>query len=196
MGTTPLNSLPYPEATDTPYVHLDIKALADAVAAKLYVECTSGARPAHRPGRRIYETDTARTYISNGTTWVPFLDAPAVTPMPMVSGWIVLSSITGERTNGRVLWTGRIARDGLATIPAGLTANIAFLGEGWRPPTPPSSIPSVIGATGAGSGYIAGSGAGSEHAPRASLVFSPAGNVSLLAETALTSCEFTVGYRL
>lgn len=34
MGTTPLG-LPYPEPTDQPYVHLDLKALADALDAKL-----------------------------------------------------------------------------------------------------------------------------------------------------------------
>lgn len=34
MGTTPMG-LPYPESTDQPYVHLDLKALADALDAKI-----------------------------------------------------------------------------------------------------------------------------------------------------------------
>lgn len=32
--------------------------------------CTSGTRPGHAAGRRIYETNTSRTYISNGSSWV------------------------------------------------------------------------------------------------------------------------------
>lgn len=70
MGTTPVNKLPYPEPTAQPFVHLDIQALAEAADAKLYVECTSSTRPAHKAGRRIFETDTGLSYISDGTTWV------------------------------------------------------------------------------------------------------------------------------
>lgn len=71
MGTTPLNSLPYPEGTEQPFVHLDMAELANAVDAKLYVECLSTARPPHRPGRRIYETNTQLHYMSNGAAWLP-----------------------------------------------------------------------------------------------------------------------------
>lgn len=35
MGTTTKFALPYPEATDSPFVHLDLKKLADAVAGAL-----------------------------------------------------------------------------------------------------------------------------------------------------------------
>lgn len=35
MGTTPTFGLPYPEATDTPFVHVDMKELADGVEAAL-----------------------------------------------------------------------------------------------------------------------------------------------------------------
>lgn len=35
MGTTATQAFPYPEATASPFVHLDLKALAEAVDAKL-----------------------------------------------------------------------------------------------------------------------------------------------------------------
>lgn len=69
MGQTALSKLPYPEATEQPYVHLDIKDLADKVDDSLFVECTSVTRPPHKPGRRIYETNTGATYVSTGTSW-------------------------------------------------------------------------------------------------------------------------------
>lgn len=34
MGTTVPSGFPFPEATDQPYVHLDLKALAEALEAK------------------------------------------------------------------------------------------------------------------------------------------------------------------
>lgn len=70
MGTTELNGLPYPEPTAQPFVHLDIRSLAEAIDAQLLIACTSTARPAHRAGRQIFETDTKRTLISDGSTWI------------------------------------------------------------------------------------------------------------------------------
>jgi hypothetical protein len=72
-ATTTLTPLPYPLASDAPFAHLDLKALAEATTEKLYVECTSGTRPAHKFGRRIYETDTGRTYLSQAGSWVRLL---------------------------------------------------------------------------------------------------------------------------
>lgn len=69
MGQTALQQLPYPEATEQPFVHLDIKELADSVDPLLFVSCLSTLRPAHKIGRRIFETDTKLTYISDGTAW-------------------------------------------------------------------------------------------------------------------------------
>lgn len=77
MGQTPLNNLPYPEATEQPYVHLDIRELADAVDPALSVVCTSATRPAHRAGRRIFETDTRLTWISDGVKWLG-VTSPAI----------------------------------------------------------------------------------------------------------------------
>src|SRR5439155_15863788 len=33
------------------------------------ITCTSLSRPPHAAGRRIYETDTGRSYVSTGITW-------------------------------------------------------------------------------------------------------------------------------
>lgn len=98
MGDTQYNNLPYPEATDTPYVHLDMQALAEATDDALPVACTSGTRPAHRPGRIIYETDTSRAFISTGSVWRPLsLDRY------VQSGTASMAAI-GANTNGRSGW--------------------------------------------------------------------------------------------
>lgn len=70
MGQTALSQLPYPDATEQPYVHLDLKDLADKVDEQLQVTCTSATRPAHKVGRRIYESDTKLEFISDGTSWL------------------------------------------------------------------------------------------------------------------------------
>jgi hypothetical protein len=67
VGTTALTPLPYPESTDQPFVHLDIKALAEATAESLFV--AASAAPSHKAGRRWHNTSTGKTYISNGTGW-------------------------------------------------------------------------------------------------------------------------------
>lgn len=69
MGATSLHSLPYPEGQAQPQVHLDVKALADAVDALPAVSCTSTSRPAHRDGRRILETDTGEVMVSRAGAW-------------------------------------------------------------------------------------------------------------------------------
>lgn len=69
MGTTPFASLPYPEANDTPYVHLDIKALAESVDENVVVVSTTA--PPHKAGRHWYNPTTKREYVSNGAAYVP-----------------------------------------------------------------------------------------------------------------------------
>lgn len=61
MGATALHGYPYPEGSDQPQVHLDVKALADDVDEDTYVVCTAATRPAGVSGRRIFETDTGAT---------------------------------------------------------------------------------------------------------------------------------------
>ena len=90
MPTTDLNDLPYPAGTDLPYVHLDMKALAEAVAELLYVE--QPAAPPHRLGRRWHDTDAGLDYISDGNRWNLV--------RPIIS---VVSSVTTELGNGQAI---------------------------------------------------------------------------------------------
>jgi hypothetical protein len=69
-STTTRTSLPKPDSTDAPFVHLDMSALADALDTRIQVVCTSASRPAHTAGQRIYETDTKQSYVSDGTAWL------------------------------------------------------------------------------------------------------------------------------
>lgn len=61
------NDLPYPAGTDTPYVHLDIKNLADAVDEALTI--VAAAAPPHRAGRLWYDTNAQQLKVSDGTAW-------------------------------------------------------------------------------------------------------------------------------
>jgi hypothetical protein len=45
----------------------------DAPTQLDYIRCTSGARPAHREGRMIYETDTDDVQTSDGSAWNPIV---------------------------------------------------------------------------------------------------------------------------
>lgn len=69
-SVTSLTPLPYPDPTDQPFVHLDMKALAEATTESLYV--VSSAAPAHKVGRRWHDSDDHRNYISDGTEWFEF----------------------------------------------------------------------------------------------------------------------------
>lgn len=71
MGATNLHGYPYPEGADSPQVHLDLQAALEAVDEDTFIECTAATRPAHLAGRRIFETDTDATYVSDGTDWLP-----------------------------------------------------------------------------------------------------------------------------
>lgn len=136
MGATPLNALPYPEATETPYVHLDLKELAEAIDPRLTIVCTSSTRPAHRAGRIIYETNTGTLLTSDGTAWrylsgsAPVSDVgsggggyqtfyqaaldPATIVLPQGGIWqvsgemTIASSPSAPVLYSTVLWTGAV----------------------------------------------------------------------------------------
>lgn len=95
MGTTALNQIPYPEPTETPYVHLDMKAQAEAVDARLSVTCTSTTRPAHRAGRFIFETNTGCVYVSTGSAWIYVSGSPFVQDVGAGGGSLGLESTSG-----------------------------------------------------------------------------------------------------
>lgn len=95
MGTTPNFALPYPEGGIQPYVHLDLKALADAVDEDLkVVSDTAGASsmplqdsgfPAAAPAATTADfvvsritvpaSDRARRLVCSGVCWVRYTQA-------------------------------------------------------------------------------------------------------------------------
>lgn len=101
MGTTEHHGYSYPESADQPYVHLDLQGLAVAVDADTYIQCTSVTRPPHRPGRRIYETDTGLSWISDGAAW------NMLAPFRFAAGGL---TITGD---------GTVFRDAVVQFPPG-----------------------------------------------------------------------------
>lgn len=46
-------------------------AKVSGFATQLLLVCTSTARPVHAIGRLIFETDTKKVQVSDGTTWLP-----------------------------------------------------------------------------------------------------------------------------
>lgn len=84
MGSTTLHALPFPEgSTAPPTVHLGIKALAESLDAKLTIVCTSSTRPPHVAGRHIFETDTKRDLVSDGTNWHRISSTQGGSPAPL-----------------------------------------------------------------------------------------------------------------
>jgi hypothetical protein len=73
MPTTPVQGLPYPALSDPANGPVAFQNLATALEDyKTLVRCTSSTRPGHVEGRVIYETDTDKLLVSNGTAWVDF----------------------------------------------------------------------------------------------------------------------------
>lgn len=127
MGTTALHGYPYPEGQAQPQVHLDLKALADGVDLDTAVSCTSTTRPAHRAGRRIFETDTKASYVSDGTNWLSVVDDSGWVNLTLGAGWTATGGHTPQaRRVGKVVHVrgavtrGAGASSTLATIPTGL----------------------------------------------------------------------------
>lgn len=95
------------------------------------IRCTVDSRPPQHDGRRIRETDTGRTYESNGLAWVVVLDDSGWTALPLASGWS--SSVNRlRRLNGVVYLHLSPQRTG-ASITSGATVTVGTLPDGYRP---------------------------------------------------------------
>lgn len=70
MGTTELANLPYPEGTALPFVHTDLKALADAVDERLPVT-DAATPPPHKAGRTWWNPGLQIVQVSDGVSWAP-----------------------------------------------------------------------------------------------------------------------------
>lgn len=100
--------------------------------------CASAVRPPHEVGRRIWEYDTGRSYISTGSSWIIAADDSGNFGLSFVdtggnpTGWSAsLNNI--RRRNGWVIVALSPMRTG-AAIAADGTSTIGVLGEGFRPP--------------------------------------------------------------
>lgn len=139
MGTTALSALPYPEPTDEPYVHLDLKRLAEAVDEELPVESTT--QPAHKQGR--VWVNGGLVMVSDGTTWQPAgrwimgeVTAQEAGPLGTAAGAAVLSrSITTVAGPATVSYRGFLSNANSGadrTVDLLLAINGTALGLGAR----------------------------------------------------------------
>lgn len=69
MAQTEIHEWPLPEPTATANVPQDMKNLADALDRQVPFVCTADTRPAPYAGLIIYETDTSRVLIGEGSRW-------------------------------------------------------------------------------------------------------------------------------
>lgn len=69
MAKTEIHEWPTPEITAQANVPADMKALADAMDRQVPFACTSTTRPEPFAGLMIYETNTSRVLIGEGTRW-------------------------------------------------------------------------------------------------------------------------------
>lgn len=96
--------------------------------------CTSVARPPNLPGRRIFETDTGRAYISTGTSWAPVLDDSGWVNMTAVPYWSAYSvGYQVRRQNSSVHMRLSVQRTSGSTLQAGTDTNVGQVPAGFRP---------------------------------------------------------------
>ena len=130
---------PYPAGTETPYVHLDLLALAAALDGRVATVCTSSTRPsgaAAFAGALIFETDTKAWGWYDGASWLMY-DTVWQAYTPAWTGTGTNPSIGNGSILGRYMRKGREVRCQVALscgstttfgsgtylfgIPAGLT---------------------------------------------------------------------------
>lgn len=106
------------------------------------VVCTEGTRPSHEAGRRIFEVDTGRAYISTGSTWLHDADDSGSLTLPMNGGWTanfnrlrrrsgwVFLALSPQRTGGNL---GDDATSTVGTLPGGFRPYTSFEGLAHAP---------------------------------------------------------------
>lgn len=104
------------------WVELMPGVVSGATARSILV-CTATTRPAQTPGRVIFETDTTRTYISDGTQWQKIANGDtgwiqiASNPSEIVTKYRVVSGICYVSALGG--WSSWSAGQVFATLPVG-----------------------------------------------------------------------------
>ena len=155
MPNTTFNALPYPAATDAPYVHLDMKALADAVDERLPIVSTTA--PPHRAGRQWFNPATRRMSLSDGTAWFAVTEDTGWQALTLESGATVVDAHTPRirRVGGLAFLTGRVQQGGsyLVSIPAGFRRDVSAI------PTGGYRYAAVAGSSGFSGNVLAYTGA-------------------------------------
>lgn len=97
-------------------LNLGMQSVSDAITplnARSFKTVTSTTRPAHLAGLRIYETDTKKSYISDGTNWTQILDT---TMLPRV--WVLSPALGGPISSNDLVAN--------QTIPANLYSTSTY----------------------------------------------------------------------
>jgi hypothetical protein len=92
--------------------------------------CTSTTRPPHQAGRRIWETDTGRQMVSDGTTWLRVTEDAGPTTISLATGITAPQNLL-RRRNGIVVAHLSVRRS--TPISGGTTVSIGTVPAGYRP---------------------------------------------------------------
>lgn len=115
MATTPIHKWPTPELTGTANVPQDMRNLANQIDRQVPHVCTSNTRPSPIAGLIIYETNTTRTWIGDGSRWL-ILGQDMVRFSPTWTGFAKMG--TGSKSWGQY----SIGPGGMVTLQMRLTA--------------------------------------------------------------------------
>jgi hypothetical protein len=100
------------------------------------IQCTSTTRPPHRAGLHIFEMDTKKAYISNGTSWILDLEDTGWITLPFIgSNWKADSTANPiiRRYNG-VVYLRLGDPQKIGTLLANDDSHIVDIPEGFRTP--------------------------------------------------------------
>lgn len=134
MAKTEIHEWPLPELTAAANVPQDMKNLADQIDRQTPHVCTSNTRPAPISGLIIYETDTSRTYIGEGSRW-QHISSQWKAWTPSFKGWQNLGSSPTQQgwylveSGGKVTIRARLRSGANASMGLSrLTMSLPFKG--------------------------------------------------------------------
>jgi hypothetical protein len=96
------------------------------------VVCTSDTRPPPTAGVRIFETDTSREYVGNGSAFVTSIDDSGWVSLSAASGWNLSGNGKVRKRTGSVWLQLRGTRTGSQIAVAGIST-IATIPAAYRP---------------------------------------------------------------
>jgi len=96
------------------------------------IVCTSDTRPPPTAGLRIFETDTSREYVGNGSAFVTSIDDSGWVNLSAASGWNLGGNGKVRKRTGSVWLQLRATRTGSQIAVAGIST-IATIPAAYRP---------------------------------------------------------------